>query len=72
MMLLFVCFCFQIDAGTYENVALHSRDQQSVLVVSYADLKQCLESSFSELLTASSNHSGPVVSDGRVVNGHTH
>lgn len=61
----------QIEAGTYESIALHSRDEQSVLVVSYADLKLCLENSFSELLSASSNHSTAASSSGRGINGHT-
>ena len=47
----------EVDAGTYDNVSLHSRDEQSVLVVSYADLKSCLEKTFSELLSASSEQS---------------
>ncbi len=42
----------QLDAGVGENVALHSRDEQSVLVVSYADVKACLDSTFSEVLHA--------------------
>lgn len=31
-----------------------SRDEQSILVVSYAELKQCVEQSFSELVNAAS------------------
>ena len=49
----------QLDAGVHENVALYSRDEQSVLVVSYADIKACLHSTFTEVLTAGqapSNH----------------
>ena len=71
----------QVDAGTYENVALHSRDEQSVLVVSYADLKQCLDKTFSEVLASSGNPStssssgalgvGPG-STKPIVNGHSH
>ena len=45
--------CPQIDAGTPENIALHSRDEKSVLVVSYSDLKTCLEKTFSEVLSSS-------------------
>lgn len=30
-----------------------SRDEQSILVVSYTELKHCLEQSFEEILTAS-------------------
>lgn len=29
-----------------------SRDEQSVLIVSYAELKNCLENAFSELMSA--------------------
>ena len=34
------------------QICLTSRDQQNVLVVSYAELHQCLEVSFSELQQA--------------------
>ena len=43
----------QLDAGAPENMALHSRDEQSVLVVSYSDLKSCMETTFSEVLSKS-------------------
>ncbi|CAN8032663.1 unnamed protein product [Ixodes persulcatus] len=42
----------KLDAGVPEKICLMSRDEQNVLVVSYAELKQCLESSFGELLSA--------------------
>ncbi|XP_058835746.1 PAN2-PAN3 deadenylation complex subunit PAN3 isoform X1 [Topomyia yanbarensis] len=42
----------KLDAGTMEKVQLMSRDEQSVLVVTYAELKHCLEQAFSELVTA--------------------
>lgn len=32
------------------QICLMSRDEQSVLVVSYAELRQCLETSFGELV----------------------
>ena len=52
----------QLDAGVPEKVCLMSRDEQSVLVVTYADLKQCFESSITELLqtsqTTSNAHGG--------------
>ena len=53
--LLFFCcfFCFQLEAGTSEKVCLVSRDEQSVLVVSYRDLKTCFEGAFNEILSAS-------------------
>ena len=42
----------QLDAGVHEKIALYSRDEQSVLVVSYADIKSCLHSTFTEVLAA--------------------
>lgn len=46
-------YVFQLDAGSPEKVCLMSRDQQTVLLVSYADLKQCFESAYNELIQAS-------------------
>ncbi|XP_070554519.1 PAN2-PAN3 deadenylation complex subunit pan3-like [Ptychodera flava] len=40
----------KLDAGVPEKVCLMSRDEQNVLVVSYADLKMCFEATFAELL----------------------
>lgn len=37
----------------YFKVQLMSRDEQSVLIVTYAELKNCLEKAFSELLANS-------------------
>ena len=42
----------QLDSGSPEKVSLVSRDEQSVLVVSYAELKQFFEQSFNELQQA--------------------
>ncbi|GAB0094648.1 PAN2-PAN3 deadenylation complex subunit PAN3 [Sergentomyia squamirostris] len=39
----------KLDAGTMEKVQLMSRDEQSILVVTYAELKHCLEQAFNEL-----------------------
>ena len=36
----------QLDAGTEERIMLVSRDEQSCLVVSYKELKSCIESTF--------------------------
>ncbi len=47
-----VVFSAQLDAGSPEKVSLVSRDEQSVLVVSYAELKQFFEQSFTELQQA--------------------
>ncbi|CAM9607013.1 unnamed protein product [Lampetra planeri] len=43
----------KLDAGTPEKLSLVSRDEKSVLVVTYADLKRCFDNAFSELLAAS-------------------
>lgn len=42
----------KLDAGVSEKICLMSRDEQNVLVVSYAELKQYFESSFGEILQA--------------------
>lgn len=39
----------KLDAGTDERIMLVSRDEQSVLVVSYKDVKSCVGSAFAEL-----------------------
>ncbi|XP_055321590.1 PAN2-PAN3 deadenylation complex subunit PAN3 isoform X4 [Sitodiplosis mosellana] len=39
----------KLDAGIVEKVQLVSRDEQSILIVTYAELKHCLEQAFSEL-----------------------
>lgn len=43
-----------IGEMTSFQVQLMSRDEQSVLLVTYAELKHCLEQSFSELMAAAS------------------
>ncbi|XP_041986902.1 PAN2-PAN3 deadenylation complex subunit PAN3 isoform X2 [Aricia agestis] len=42
----------QLDGGSNAKVELMSRDEQSVLVVSYAELKHCLEQAFDEVMAA--------------------
>uniref|UniRef100_A0A8C4QRZ1 PAN2-PAN3 deadenylation complex subunit PAN3 n=1 Tax=Eptatretus burgeri TaxID=7764 RepID=A0A8C4QRZ1_EPTBU len=42
----------KLDAGIPEKLSLVSRDEKSVLVVTYADLKRCFDNAFSELLAA--------------------
>ncbi len=42
----------RLDAGVPDRVCLMSRDEQNVLVVSYAELKHCLEQSFGECVHA--------------------
>jgi len=43
----------KLDVGSQEKIVLMRRDEQSTLVVSYRDLKRCIESTFNELLDAS-------------------
>ena len=39
----------KLDLGVTEKIMLLSRDEMSVLLVSYADVKQCINSTFKEL-----------------------
>ncbi|CAM9646860.1 unnamed protein product [Chrysoparadoxa australica] len=39
----------KLDAGDTEQILLTSRDQQSILVASFADVKRCLEEAFGEV-----------------------
>ena len=40
----------KFDAGVQDKISLMSRDEQNVLVVSYAELKECLVLSYSECM----------------------
>ena len=40
----------QLDAGLPEKVCLTSRDEQSILIVTYAELKRCFEMVFDDLV----------------------
>jgi PAB-dependent poly(A)-specific ribonuclease subunit 3 len=42
----------KLDAGTDERIALVSRDEQNVLIVSYREVKRALESAFQDLVRA--------------------
>uniref|UniRef100_A0A3B5LNV5 PAN2-PAN3 deadenylation complex subunit PAN3 n=1 Tax=Xiphophorus couchianus TaxID=32473 RepID=A0A3B5LNV5_9TELE len=42
----------KLDAGVPEKISLVSRDEKSVLVVTYSDLKRCFDSTFQELQAA--------------------
>uniref|UniRef100_A0A8C9RVK1 PAN2-PAN3 deadenylation complex subunit PAN3 n=1 Tax=Scleropages formosus TaxID=113540 RepID=A0A8C9RVK1_SCLFO len=42
----------KLDAGVPEKISLVSRDEKSILVVTYSDLKRCFDSTFQELLAA--------------------
>jgi PAB-dependent poly(A)-specific ribonuclease subunit 3 len=41
-----VLIILKLDAGTDERIMLVARDEQSVLVVSYKDVKACIASAF--------------------------
>lgn len=52
--LSYVLTCLnKLDCGTDERIMLVSRDEQSCLVVSYKEVKACIESAFSDLSRAS-------------------
>lgn len=53
----------KLDIGVPEKICLMSRDEQSILVVSYAELKHCLEQSFQELSSATELHELATVDD---------
>ncbi|KAF7213893.1 PAN2-PAN3 deadenylation complex subunit PAN3 isoform X1 [Nothobranchius furzeri] len=42
----------KLDAGVPEKISLVARDEKSVLVVTYSDLKRCFDSTFQELQAA--------------------
>ena len=57
----------KLDAGVSDKVCLMSRDEQNVLVVSYSELRQCLDQSFSECIHAhrnQPNNSAPPIGGG--------
>jgi PAB-dependent poly(A)-specific ribonuclease subunit 3 len=43
----------KLDAADEEKIVLSSRDGQSLMVVSFADVARCLESAFQELIAGS-------------------
>ncbi|XP_066873024.1 PAN2-PAN3 deadenylation complex subunit PAN3 isoform X5 [Kogia breviceps] len=47
----------KLDAGVPEKISLISRDEKSVLVVTYSDLKRCFENTFQELIAAANENS---------------
>ncbi|XP_015585889.1 PAN2-PAN3 deadenylation complex subunit PAN3 [Cephus cinctus] len=51
-----VCCLNKLDSGSHDKICLMSRDEQSVLVVSYAELRQCLETSFGELVQSAKDN----------------
>ncbi|WWD07489.1 hypothetical protein V865_005590 [Kwoniella europaea PYCC6329] len=46
----------KLDAGLDERIMLVSRDDQSCLVVSYREIKHCIEAAFNELRNAGNPH----------------
>jgi len=42
----------KLDVGSPEKIVLLSRNEADMLVVSYADMKRCLESCFAEVLAS--------------------
>jgi hypothetical protein len=48
-----------LDVGSHEKIVLVSRDEQSIYVVSYADLKRAAENSFRDLLQKEAGTPGP-------------
>jgi PAB-dependent poly(A)-specific ribonuclease subunit 3 len=47
-----------LDVGSHEKIVLVSRDEQSIYVVSYADLKRAAENSFRDLLQKEAGTTG--------------
>lgn len=43
----------KLDAGVQEEIVLMSRDGSSLLIVSYADIRRCIESSYNEIVQRS-------------------
>jgi len=52
----------RVDAGIPDMIGLMSRDEQNILVVSFAELKTCLERSFGELLSAANSKPKQIMS----------
>ena len=48
----------KLDAGLSEKIVLMSRDEASMLVVSYADVKRCLENTYGDLQRVAEAASG--------------
>ncbi|KAJ2788941.1 PAB-dependent poly(A)-specific ribonuclease subunit 3 [Coemansia guatemalensis] len=45
----------RLDAGSHDKVMLMSRDEKSCLVVSYAEIKRCIEDAYQELRSSTRN-----------------
>jgi PAB-dependent poly(A)-specific ribonuclease subunit 3 len=46
-----VCTLNKLDVGSPEKILLMSRDQQNVLIVSFAELRRCFDGAFADLLS---------------------
>jgi PAB-dependent poly(A)-specific ribonuclease subunit 3 len=53
--LAFLLF-LQLDLGVDEKIVLMSRDEQSIIIVSYRDLKRCMEQSLMDLAKKKMHH----------------
>lgn len=47
----------KLDSGSSDKISLMSRDEQNILVVSYAEIKQCVENAFGDILSAANQSS---------------
>lgn len=47
---------FKLDAGVNETIQLVSRDGENILIVSYAELRNCLDNSFGVLVSPEVNN----------------
>ena len=61
----------KFDAGVSDKVCLMSRDEQNVLVVSYAELKECLVQSYAECMQ-SARHTGSTQGQSSAYHHHHH
>ncbi|CAG0921052.1 unnamed protein product [Notodromas monacha] len=51
-----VVYCLnRLEAGSNEKIALMSRDEQNILVVSYTELKHCMEQAWQEIEASATN-----------------
>jgi len=58
IIILLVLFDYFKNCYYFFQICLYSRDEKTILVVSYQELKQCLEQSFCEIasVAASDDH----------------
>ena len=49
----------KVDAGVPEQITLLSRDEASIMVVSYADIKRCIDSVYAELQSQAATKTTP-------------